>query len=117
MHSPPPSSAPLQVRRLGVELLRTARELHRTLCTPPQPSGKRTTVQHAPDGGPPPSRLGLRSRGDAALPSRRATAAHGAAGGGGALAALAVQSTPDSGGPGTPGSASRVTYVADILDK
>ena len=40
-------STDVEVRRLGVELLRTARELHRTLSTPPQPSSKRTTM-HAP---------------------------------------------------------------------
>ena len=85
-----------------MELLRTARELHRTLASPPQPSSKRSTVVHGGGATAPGSRVGT-----AAAPvSRRATAAHAAAGGG----------EPGS-APGTPSAAPRITYVADILDK
>lgn len=111
----------LQVRRLGVELMRTARELHKTLASPPQPSGKRTTMHHtAGDSVPgtagsalptPGSRSGLPSR--AGLPSRRATAAHAGPGGDAAGAA----GMPGDSVPATPSGQPRVVYAADVIDR
>lgn len=96
-------STDVEVRRLGVELLRTARDLHRTLASPPQPSSKRSTMTHAGGAAAPGSRAGTA----ASAASRRATTAHPAPGGG----------DPGS-APGTPSSAApRTTYVADLWDK
>ena len=102
-------STDVEVRRLGVELLRTARDLHRTLSSPPQPSSKRKTM-HAPTDelGAAGRRSSLQSVGGGGLASsRRSTTAHGAAAGGAGLESV----------PSTPGGSPRPVYVADILEK
>ena len=102
-------STDVEVRRLGVELLRTASDLHRTLSSPPQPSSKRTTM-HAPTDelGAAGRRSSLQSVGGGGLASsRRSTTAHGAAAGGAGLESV----------PSTPGGSPRPVYVAGILEK
>lgn len=101
--------------------MRTARELHKTLASPPQPSSKRTTMYHAGgEGGPsaggsalptPGSRSGLHSR--AGLPSRRATAMHAVPGGEAAGTAGAAGDSV----PATPSGRPRIVYAADIIDR
>lgn len=93
------------MRKLGVELVRTARELHRTLASPPQPSSKRSTMHHADGtgGAPAARRSSLQSGGGG---GRRATQVHG-----GAYGAALPESLPVT--PAGP----RPAYVADIIDR
>lgn len=107
-------STNVEVRRLGVELMRTARELHKTLASPPQPSSKRTTMQHPSEGGAASvpataaRRLSLQSRaGDAG--GRRATTKH--------AAAASDAAAPGDSVPATPSGEHRSVYAADIVDK
>ncbi|PSC67904.1 furry homolog-like [Micractinium conductrix] len=98
-------STDVEVRKLGVELVRTARELHRTLASPPQPSSKRSTMHHADGtgGAPAARRSSLQSGGGG---GRRATQVHG-----GAYGAALPESLPVT--PAGP----RPAYVADIIDR
>ncbi|KAI3439023.1 hypothetical protein D9Q98_001435 [Chlorella vulgaris] len=97
-------SPDVEVRRLGLELMRTARDLHRALSTPPQPSSKRSTMHHVGDGaGAATRRVGLSSAGGAGS-MRRATATHGSA--------VLLESVPN-----TPGSSPKPVYAADIIEQ
>lgn len=99
-------STDVEVRRLGVELMRTARDLHRTLASPPQPSSKRATMHHSGAGeGPASRRASLQSGGGEAW-GRRGTSAHGSA------SQLLAGSLPT-----TPGGSPKLVYAADIIDR
>ena len=109
----------LQVRRLGLEVLRTARELHRTLAAPPRPSSKRATLHHVSAAGEGVLEAAARraSMQSAAaggegtgLGSRRSSAMHGAASSSGGDHFGVPAGAFEAGGP-------RVVYAADIIDR
>ncbi|KAL4434374.1 hypothetical protein ABPG75_000815 [Micractinium tetrahymenae] len=104
-------STDVEVRRLGLELMRTARELHQTLASPPLPSSKRTTMAHGADGGGPAGSRRSTLQSAAGRSSRRSTTAHGAAPVGLGLEGGSLSLPPTAGG--TP----RPVYVADIVDR
>lgn len=106
-----PCPADLQVRRLGLELMRTARELRQTLGSPPLPSSKRTTMAHGADGGGPAGSRRSTLQSAAGRNSRRSTTAHGVAAVGLRLEGGSLSLPPTAGG------APRPVFVADIIDR
>ncbi|KAL4428595.1 hypothetical protein ABPG77_008907 [Micractinium sp. CCAP 211/92] len=104
-------STDIEVRRLGLELMRTARELHQTLASPPLPSSKRTTMVHVADNGGPAGSRRSSLQTAAGQSSRRSTTAHGVATAGLRLEGGSLSLPPSAGG------APRPVYVADIVDR